>query len=103
MNIQERPPQVAAWKRPEPPLKSGFNDSKRKNRNSISGTVQSFSVNDAISEFQTAMLEMGLLPRSSIIADGKKHRCGTVAVLPALESVTDFNDWARLLKGGGHE
>jgi len=30
MNKQERPPQVAAWKRPEQPLKSGFTDLKRK-------------------------------------------------------------------------
>jgi putative DNA primase/helicase len=42
-------------------------------------SVRSFSVNDAISEFKTAMLGLELIPHSSIIADGKIHRCGTVS------------------------
>ena len=77
MKKQERPPQVAAWKRPEPPLKSGFK-TRRKTPNSLGVAGQSFSINDAIGEFKTVMLKHGLLPPSSITADGKIHRCGTV-------------------------
>ena len=37
-----------------------------------------FNHNDAINEFKTAMLERGLLPPSSLVADGRIHRCGTL-------------------------
>ena len=79
MKKQERPHRVAARMRPDQPLKSGFNKTTQKNRNSIGETGQSFSTSDAIGEFKTAMLKLGLLPPASLIADGKIHRCGTAS------------------------